>query len=61
MKYVLRAWEQLQRGLQLLPLGEMCFQAWARLERGFKVLTLGEMCFEGMEAVGKGLGGVGAG
>ena len=36
-------------------------RAWRLLKRGFEVLVLGEICFEGMDAVGKGVGGVGTG
>ena len=61
MKYVLRAWQQLQRWFRLLPLGEMCLEAWRQLKRSFKVLALGEMCLEGMGRVEKAVGGVGAG
>ena len=60
MKRVLRAWGQLERGFELLPLGQMCF--WGHegsRERGFEVLALGEICFQGMEAVEKGVSGVG--
>ena len=48
MKCVLRAWGQLQRGFEVLALGEMCFEGMGELQRGFEVLALGEMCFEGM-------------
>ena len=57
MKYVLRAWGQLQRGFQVLALGETCFEG----KRGFHVLALGEICFEGMGAVEKKVSGVGTG
>ena len=34
MKCVLRAWGQLERGLDVLALGEMCFRAWGAFEKG---------------------------
>ena len=55
MKCVLRAWGQLKRGLEVLALGEMCFEGRGQLKRGFEVLALGEMCVESMKAVGKGV------
>ena len=36
-------------------------RAWGQVKRGFEVLALGEMCFQGMEAVEKGVSGVGTG
>ena len=48
MKHVLRAWGQLKRGLEVLALGEMCFEGMGELKRGFEVLALCEICFEGM-------------
>ena len=48
MKCVLRAWGQLERGFEVLALGEMCLRAWGELKRRFEVLALGEMRFEGM-------------
>ena len=34
MQYVLRAWGQLERGLEVLALGEMCFQGMGSVEKG---------------------------
>ena len=34
VKYYLRAWGHLQRGLQVLALGEICFQGMAGVEKG---------------------------
>ena len=34
MKYVLRAWGQVKRGLEVLALGEMCFEGMAGVENG---------------------------
>ena len=34
MKYVLRAWGQLKRGLEVLALGEMCFEGMRSVEKG---------------------------
>ena len=35
MKYVLRAWGQLERGFQVLALaGEMCFEGMGAVEKG---------------------------
>ena len=59
MKYVLRALGELKRGLEVLALGEMCFEGMGAVEK--EVLALGEMCFEGMGALEKGVGGVGTG
>ena len=58
MKCVLRARGQSERGLEVLALGEMCFEgmgAVEKLKRGFEVLARYEMCFEGIGAVEKGL------
>ena len=33
MKYVLRAWEQLKRGFEVLALGEMCFEGMGLVEK----------------------------
>ena len=55
MKCVLRAWEQLKRGFEVLALGEMCFEGIGAVEKGLQVLPLGEVCFEGTEAVAKGV------
>ena len=44
VKYVLRAWGELKRGLEVLALAEMCFHGMGAI-RGFQVLALGEMCF----------------
>ena len=46
VKYVLRAWGQLKRGLKVLALGEICFEGMGQLKRGFDVLALvGENVF----------------
>ena len=56
MKYVFRAWGQLERGFEVLTLGVKCvLRAWGQLKRGFEVLALGDMCFHGMRAVEKGV------
>ena len=56
VKYALRAWAELERGLEVLALGVKCvLRAWGELKRGFEVLASGEMCFEGMRAVEKGV------
>ena len=34
MKYVLRAWEQLKGGFEVLALGEMCFEGMGAVEKG---------------------------
>ena len=34
MKYVLRAWGQLKRGLEVLALGEMCSEGMGEVEKG---------------------------
>ena len=34
MKYVLRAWGNLKRGLEVLALGEMCFEGMGAVETG---------------------------
>ena len=34
MKCVLRAWRELKRGLQVLALGEMCFEGMGAVEKG---------------------------
>ena len=34
MKYVLRALGQLKRGLEVLALGEMCFEGMGEVEKG---------------------------
>ena len=34
MKYVLRVWEQLERGFEVLALCEMCFEGMGAVERG---------------------------
>ena len=34
MKCVLRAWGQLQRGFEVLELGEMCFEGVGAVEKG---------------------------
>ena len=61
MKCVLRAWEQLQRGVEVLSLGEICFTGMGAVAKGLEVFALGEMWFEGMGAVAKGVTRVGTG
>ena len=34
MKYVLRAWGELKRGLEVLALGEMCFEGVGAVGKG---------------------------
>ena len=34
MKYLLRAWGQLKRGLEVLALGETCFGGMGAIEKG---------------------------
>ena len=34
MKHVLRAWGELKRGLEVLALGEMCFEGMGAVEKG---------------------------
>ena len=34
MKCVLRAWNELKRGFEVLALGEMCFQGMGAVEKG---------------------------
>ena len=34
MKHVLRAWGELKRGLEVLALGEMCFEGMEGVEKG---------------------------
>ena len=34
MKYVMRAWEQLKRGFEVLALGEMCVDGMGAVEKG---------------------------
>ena len=34
MKYFLRAWGQLKRGLEVLALGEMCFEGMGAVAKG---------------------------
>ena len=34
MKYVLRAWGELERGIEVLELGEMCFEGMGAVEKG---------------------------
>ena len=55
MKCVLRAWGELNRGLEVLALCEICSEGMGAVEKGFQVLALGEMCFEGLGAVEKGV------
>ena len=56
MKYVLRAWGELNRGLRCWHWWvKYGLRAWGQLKRGFEVLSLGEMCFEGMGAIAKGV------
>ena len=55
MKYVLRAYGQLKRGFEVLPLSEMCFEGVGAFAKEFEVLALCEICFEGRGAVEKGI------
>ena len=48
MKYVLRGWGELKRGLRCWHWVKYVLRAWGQLKRGFEVLALCEMCFEGM-------------
>ena len=41
MKYVLSALGELKRVLEVLALGDMCFEGMEQLKRGFEVLVLG--------------------
>ena len=41
MKYVLRAWGQLKRGLEVLALGEMCFPGMGVIEKGVGGVGIG--------------------
>ena len=34
MKYILRAWGQLERGFELLALGEICFEGMGAVKKG---------------------------
>ena len=34
VKYVLRAWRHLQKGFEVLALGEMCFEGMGAIEKG---------------------------
>ena len=34
MKYDLRAWGELKRGFEMLPLAEMCFEGIGAVEKG---------------------------
>ena len=61
MKCVLRRWGQLKRGFVPLKLGELRLVRMGEFNRGFEMLVLGELRFEGMEAVVKGVSGVGIG
>ena len=38
MKYVLRAWGELKRGLEVLALGEMCFKGMGAVEKGVRAV-----------------------
>ena len=61
VKCVLREWEQLKRGFEVLALREICFEGMGAVAKGLEVLAQGEVCFEGMGAVAKGVSRVGAG
>ena len=50
MKYVLRAWGQLNRGLRCWHWVKYVLRAWGQLKRGLEVLALGEMYFQGTAA-----------
>ena len=41
MKYVLRAWGELKRGLEVLALAEMCFQGMGAVETGVGGVGIG--------------------
>ena len=41
MKYVLRAWGELQRGYEVLALGEMCFEGMGAVEKGVGGVGIG--------------------
>ena len=45
MKCVFRAWGRLERGFEVLAVGEMCFEGMGAVEKGVEVLAPGEMCF----------------
>ena len=59
MKYVLRALEELKRGVRSWRQVQRVLRSRWQFKRRFEVLSLGEMCFEGMAAVGKVVSGVG--
>ena len=41
MKYVLRAWGELKRGLEVLALGEMCFEGMGAIAKGVGGVGIG--------------------
>ena len=41
MKYVLRAWGQVERGFEALAPGEMCFEAMGAVEKGVSRIGTG--------------------
>ena len=41
MKYVLRASGQLERGLEVLALGEICFEGMGGVEKGVRGVGIG--------------------
>ena len=41
MKCVLRAWGQLERGFEVLPLGEMCVESMGAVEKGVSRVATG--------------------
>ena len=41
MKYVLRAWGELNRGLEVLALGEICFECMGAVEKGVGGVGIG--------------------
>ena len=41
MKYVLRAWGQLERGLEVLALCEICFEGMRAVEKGVGGVGIG--------------------
>ena len=41
MKYVLRAWEQLKRGCEVLALGEICFEGMGVVKKGVRGVGTG--------------------
>ena len=41
MKHVLREWEQLKRGFEVLALGEICFEGMGAVEKGVSGVDAG--------------------